>query len=80
MYSNGLTVPQNVPQKQCQCGNFFISKRGFIVKGFWGVLEVFIHIFIHVHSFWFACMYSNGLTVPQNGPACPSKMAPMSMW
>ena len=60
MYSNGLTVPQNacpkngpVPQKwpQCQCGNFFISKRGFIVKGFWSVLEVFIHIFIHVHSF-----------------------------
>ena len=44
-----LPVPQKWPQ--CQCGNFFISKRGFIVKGFWSVLEVFIHIFIHVHSF-----------------------------
>ena len=44
-----LPVPQKWPQ--CQCGNFFISKRGFIVKGFWGVLEVFIHIFIDVHSF-----------------------------
>ena len=56
MYSNGPTVPKNGPacpskMAQCQCGNFFISKRGFIVKGFWSVLEVFIHIFIHVHSF-----------------------------
>ena len=56
MYSNGLLslkMALPVPQKwpQCQCGNFFISKRGFIVKGFWSVLEVFIHIFIDVHSF-----------------------------
>ena len=37
-----LPVPQNGPAcpskwPKSQCGNFFVSKRGFIVKVFWSV-------------------------------------------
>ena len=68
-----LPVPQKWPQ--CQCGNFFISKRGFIVKGFW---KCFGSVYTHFYRCTLILLCVVGFYVFQ-WPNSPSKWPCLSL-